>query len=255
MCVAAIAWNAHPRWRLVAIGNRDEYHDRPTAPLAEWDDDSGIIAGRDLVAGGTWLGVGRGGRFALLTNFRAEGYPKPHLASRGALVADWLRGVPIPDGTGMNPFNICLADDRQAWIRTNYPEAEQHELEPGVHGLSNGAFARPWPKTRQLVGALEDWLGGPARDPDLLFTALQAETPLASKARDEEGPEAPYSPVFIRDPLYGTRCGTVVAIARDGSGIITERRFDPRGENIGETRLTFMPPRNGEKFHHVPAPP
>ena len=82
MCVAAIAWLAHPRWRLVAIGNRDEFHGRPTAPLARWD--NGVLAGRDLQAGGTWLGVHADGRFALVTNLRAEGYPNRawHRAAR-----------------------------------------------------------------------------------------------------------------------------------------------------------------------------
>ena len=89
MCVAAIAWLAHPRWQMVAIGNRDEFHGRPTAPLAAWG--NGIAAGRDLEAGGTWLGVSTG-RFGLVTNLRAPGYPRPGMASRGALVTDWLRG-------------------------------------------------------------------------------------------------------------------------------------------------------------------
>lgn len=83
MCVAAAAFRAHPCWRLVLIGNRDEFHERPTAPLARWA--GGIIAGRDLRAGGTWLGVSEEGRAALVTNLRAEGYPQAHLASRGAL--------------------------------------------------------------------------------------------------------------------------------------------------------------------------
>ena len=95
MCVAAIAWRADPRWLLVAIGNRDEFHARPTAPLARWPDGR-VIAGRDLEAGGTWLGVSQG-RFGLVTNLRTPGYPKPELASRGALVTDWLRGqAPAP---------------------------------------------------------------------------------------------------------------------------------------------------------------
>ena len=86
MCVAAIAWHAHPRWRLVAIGNRDEYHARPAAPLALWDDGSGIIAGRDLVGGGAWLGVSEAGRFVLITNRRGFGDPDPARRSRGELV-------------------------------------------------------------------------------------------------------------------------------------------------------------------------
>jgi uncharacterized protein with NRDE domain len=236
MCVAALAWLAHPRWRLVAIGNRDEFHDRPAAPLAKWSSDdeigSGIIAGRDLRAGGTWLGVTTAGRFALVTNFRVPGYPKPGLASRGGLVTGWLEGTDEPDIAAMNPFNLCLADADRARVLTNYPRRELHELDPGVHGLSNGAFHRPWPKTRQLCAGLEAWLQGEAADPAALFAALRAETPEAPKSPDEEGPEAAYSPVFIRDPVYGTRCSTVVLIGRDGTGVIEERSFGPAGHEI-----------------------
>lgn len=229
MCVAALAWLAHPRWRLVAIGNRDEFHERPTAPLAEWNDGSGIIAGRDLRAGGTWLGVTAAGRFALVTNFRVPDYPKPGLASRGALVTGWLEGAGEPDIAAMNPFNLCLADAERARVLTNHPRRELHGLGPGVHGLSNGAFQRPWPKTRQLCAALDTWLKSDAEDPGALFAALRAETPEAPKSPDEEGPEAAYSPVFIRDPVYGTRCSTVVLIGRDGAGRIEERSFNAQG--------------------------
>lgn len=239
MCVAAIAWNAHPRWRLVAIGNRDEFHERPTAPLEEWADGSGIIAGKDLRAGGTWLGVTGTGRFALVTNFRVPGYPKPGLASRGALITDWLKNEPLPDTAAMNPFNLCLADAQSAQVLTNYPEPEWLALAPGVHGLSNGAFARPWPKTRQLAGALEQWLAGEAMDPEPLFAALRAETPQALKAADEDGPEAVYSPVFIRDQIYGTRCSTVVTIDHAGRGTIEERSFDSAGRANGGKAIRF----------------
>lgn len=240
MCVAALAWLAHPRWRLVAIGNRDEFHERPTAPLAEWEDGSGIIAGRDLRAGGTWLGVTAAGRFALVTNFRVPGYPQPGLASRGGLITGWLEGAAEPDIAAMNPFNLCLADAAQARVLTNHPQREVHALAPGVHGLSNGAFQRPWPKTRQLGTALAGWLEGAATDPGALFDALRAETPQAPKDPDEEGPEARYSPVFVRDPIYGTRCSTVVLIGHDGAGRIEERSFDPAGQESGRTAAAWL---------------
>lgn len=239
MCVAAIAWLAHPRWRLVAIGNRDEFHDRPAAPLAQWDDGSGIIAGRDLQAGGTWLGVTAAGRFALVTNFRVPGYPQPGLASRGGLVTGWLKGAAEPDVAAMNPFNLCLVDAARARVLTNHPERGEHALRPGVHGLSNGAFQRPWPKTRQLCGALADWLSGDGKDTEGLFAALRAETPAAPKRPDEDGPEAVYSPVFIHDPVYGTRCSTVVLIDRAGAGLIEERAFDPDGRPSGRALRTI----------------
>lgn len=237
MCVAALAWLAHPRWRLVAIGNRDEYHERPAAPLEAWKDGSGIIAGRDLRAGGTWLGVTGTGRFALVTNFRVPGYPKQGLASRGGLVTGWLQNTAEPDIAAMNPFNLCLADADHARVLTNYPKRELHELEPGVHGLSNGAFHRPWPKTRQLCAALGEWLQTDAEDPAALFAALREQTPAAPKSADEEGPEAVYSPVFIRDPIYGTRCSTVVLIGRDGAGRIEERAFDAQGRANGQRAI------------------
>jgi uncharacterized protein with NRDE domain len=245
MCVAAIAWNAHPRWRLIAIGNRDEYQQRPSAPLAAWDDGSGIIAGKDLQAGGTWLGVTASGRFALVTNFRVEGYPRPGFASRGGLVKGWLKGEDLPDVSAMNPFNICLADRDAAHVLTNHPEREMHPLAPGIHGLSNGAFARPWPKTRQLCADLKDWLSDDAEDFAPLLAALRSEDLHAPKSPDEEGPEAPYSPVFINDPVYGTRCSTVVAIGQDGGGVIVERSFDARGEPSGDVAVKFGAPASG----------
>jgi uncharacterized protein with NRDE domain len=240
MCVAAIAWLAHPRWRLVAIGNRDEFHERPTAPLAQWDDGSEIVAGRDLRAGGTWLGVTAAGRFSLVTNFRVPGYPKPDLASRGGLVTGWLEGAAEPDVGAMNPFNLCLADADRAQVLTNYPQRELHELTPGVHGLSNGAFQRPWPKTRQVCAALSDWLEGAAEDPEALFAALRTETPRAPKSPEEEGPEAAYSPVFIRNPVYGTRCSTVVLIGHHGTGRIEERSFDATGGECARRAINLL---------------
>jgi uncharacterized protein with NRDE domain len=239
MCVAAIAWNAHPRWRLIAIGNRDEFHERPAAPLAEWEDRSGIIAGRDLRAGGTWLGVTGAGRFALVTNFRAPGYPQPGLASRGGLITAWLKDQPLGDTAAMNPFNLCLADAETAQVVTNHPVAERHALEPGVHGLSNGAFARPWPKTQQLCAGLSAWLARDTADPEPLFAALRSETPRAPQAADEDGPELAFSSVFIRNEAYGTRCSTVVMIDRTGAGTIEERSFDSFARANGRTVIGF----------------
>jgi uncharacterized protein with NRDE domain len=240
MCVAAIAWLAHPDWRLVAVANRDEYHERPTAPLAVWP--NGIIAGRDLRAGGTWLGLGGDGRFALVTNFRVPGYPKPEMASRGALVTDWLNGRSQADIATMNPFNLLLAEADSARIVSNYPRPGECRLDPGIHGVSNGAFTRPWPKARRLCEDLSGWLAHDARDLAPLFTALRNEAPFPEADREEDGPEPAYSGVFIRNPVYGTRCSTIVAVARDGLGTIIERRFSPEGEDEGETRLDLRWP-------------
>ena len=242
MCIAAIAWDAHPDWLMILAGNRDEYHARPAAALAAWADDSAIIAGRDLEAGGTWLGISEAGRFALVTNYRAPGYPRPDRASRGKLVIDLLAGREPGPGGAYNPFNLLLAGPQGALLRTNHPGDSHVPLAPGIHGLSNGDFARPWPKTRCLTAALDAWLAGEAQAPAALFAALRDETPPPPAPTPEDGPEAPYSPVFIRNPVYGTRCSTVIAVARDGAGTIVERRFDAQGEPVGETALPFRWP-------------
>ena len=114
MCVAAVAWHAHPRWQLVAIGNRDELHERDSAPLARWAE-SDILAGRDLVGGGTWLGVSETGRFALITNRRGFGDPDPAKRSRGELATALLRGDAVPAPLqSYNAFNVLAAGKRIA---------------------------------------------------------------------------------------------------------------------------------------------
>ena len=240
MCVAALAWAAHPGWLLVAAANRDEYHERPTAPLARWDE--GILAGRDLRAGGTWLGVAEAGRLALVTNYRVAGYPRAELASRGALVTDWLRGGALAEDAAMNPFNLLIADAAGARIVSNWPERSEQPLAPGVHGLSNGAFAQPWPKALRLCNDLAGWLAHDARDLAALFTALRNEAPFPQEDHAGCGPEPAYSGVFIRDPAYGTRCSTLVAVDRAGIGTLIERRFDGAGGLAGETSLSFAWP-------------
>jgi uncharacterized protein with NRDE domain len=237
--VAALAWAAHPRWRLVVAANRDEFHARPTAPLARWD--NGIIAGRDLEAGGTWLGVNDAGRFALVTNFRLPGFPRPGLASRGNLVVDWLLRQPQPDAAAMNPFHLLQVGPEGAAHVTNQPTPHKRLLKPGLHGVSNGHFDQPWPKTQRLSGAVERWLDEDTASPANLFAALADETPLPAEA-DSEGPDVPFSPVFIRNPAYGTRCSTVVLIDALGAGTIIERRFGLGGEPSGETAIPLFWP-------------
>lgn len=240
MCVAAIAWNAHPRWRLVIAANRDEYHDRPAAPLARWTDGSGIIAGRDLSAGGTWLGLTEAGRITLVTNFRVDGYPQPGRPSRGALVTDLLAGTP-PDALPLaayNPFNLLMIDRDGASFLTNHPQPERRPLLPGIHGVSNGALDAPWLKTRRLSTALGAWLASPNDDPNPLFDALTDPTPTTTELT-ADGPLPRFSAIFVNDPVYGTRSSTVIAIDHDGTGRVIERSFTPAGTISEETALVF----------------
>lgn len=243
MCIAVVAYNAHPRWRLVLAANRDEYHARPAASLARWDDGSGIIAGRDLVSGGTWAGLAPG-RLVLVTNYRVPGYPEPHRPSRGALVTALLTGAD-PETADLAPYNPCnlfVATPDVLWFLGNHPQTRRLRLAPGLHGLSNGDFARPWAKTRQLEADVARWLAGPADDTQALFAALAAETPRSVQSRwdPHAGEVEPrLSPVFIRDASYGTRCSTVLMLDAEGKGVITERGFAPDGSVSGEVSLAL----------------
>lgn len=249
MCVLAFAWRAHPRWALVLAGNRDELHARPAAGLARWDAPTGVIAGRDLQSGGTWLGVAEAGRLAVVTNLRGFGAPEPGRLSRGSLVADMLAGEGAAGDParaaldGYNPFNLIVADAGAAWFLTNRPEAERARLAPGLYGLSNGRLDEPWPKTLRLKAALLDWLMAETGAPEDLLG------PLGERALPDVGlhdappsdvPQEPaLSPVFILNPVYGTRCSTVVAIDPQGRGRMIERRYAADGTATGETAVDF----------------
>ena len=257
MCLIAFAWCAHPRYRLVLAGNRDELHARPTAPLAPWKEDGGrLIAGRDLECGGTWLGVTADGeRAAVVTNVRDPGADQER-HSRGWLVLDYLRGDPsvsshahaaalVERAAEYRPFNLLLFDCDEASYVGNHPQPSSVALPEtgGVFALSNGRLDSEWPKTRRLRAALLAWLeteNAALRD---LFAPLADET----RAPDTELPdtgvglerERILSPAFIRGERYGTRASTLVAIAHDGTGEIIERRFGPGGVLEGETVFRF----------------
>lgn len=243
MCVLALAWRASPDWWLVAAGNRDEFHARPALPLARWAE-ADVIAGRDAVGGGTWLGVAEGaGRLAVVTNLRWPGGPDPTKLSRGALVTDLIaRGTAAAEGLERyNRFNLILAEREAAWFVTNGPAPTVAPLPAGLHGLSNGLADVPWPKTRQLKAAVADWMAAGDDRPDGLFAALAEEAPPVPDAAERAAePEPVTSPVFIRDATYGTRCSTVVLVRPDGRGRMIERRFGPDGAPTGESAVAIQ---------------
>ena len=249
MCLIAFGWNVYPRWRLVLAGNRDEFHARPSAPLARWED-APIIGGRDLQAGGTWLGVTGAGRCCVVTNVRDPRDPQQGV-SRGMLATDYLGGSAdarahaqqlLQSAADYRPFNLLTFDARDAFYLGNRPGPRAQAVTPGVHGLSNANFNTPWPKTRALMRHLQDWIDGGGEDDFApLFAALADEHVAPDTQLPDTGVglerERWLSSAFIRGELYGTRASTVVAIAHDGSGVIVERRFGPNGHFDGETML------------------
>ena len=242
MCVLALAWHAHPDWQLVAAGNRDERHDRASAALGRWmarePAKVPVIAGRDLVAGGTWLGLNEDGRFAAVTNVR--GAASDPGKSRGMLVTDMLAGEEPEDLGAYNPFNLIAVEPEGPMFLTNRPQPLRRPLGAGMHGLSNGLLDTLWPKTLRLQAGLANWLAAGGDDIGPLFAALADERPAGTPARDESDAFEPvHSPMFIRGPVYGTRCSTVVTVDAGGRGRIAERRFHADGSPAGETVLRF----------------
>ncbi len=267
MCLIALAWRMHPRYRLILAANRDEFHDRPTLPLAEWQDAPEIFGGRDALHGGSWLAL-RGRRLAAVTNVRRP--PEQDGRSRGALVADFVRGAAdaatamrmlANEATQYRPFNLLMHDGDTLAFASNRPGVAgpgvdggpgfaTRTLDAGIHGVSNGALDAPWPKTAMLMARLGDWVASSAAvvdagdappDLDPLFAAL-ADTTLAADDRLPDTGiglerERFLSPAFIAHPTYGTRASTVVLIADDHAEIV-ERRFGPAGSRLGASRAT-----------------
>lgn len=260
MCLIACAWNVHPSFPLVLVANRDEFHARPTAALAPWDDHPQILGGRDLEAGGGWLAIDRTRpRLAAVTNVREPASPIPR-ASRGRLVSDYLSGdesavgfaeLRRADGDRYGPFNLLLWDGEELVVTTNRLKPRWETLAWGIHGLSNGGIEQPWPKTQRLMARLESWIesvDSRAAEPNLdpLYEALADQHRPDDAALPETGigleRERLLSTAFIRLPGYGTRASQIVLIGRDGRTLFAERRFVDGGVPAGEQRLDFMRP-------------
>jgi uncharacterized protein with NRDE domain len=255
MCLIVFAWRPSHALPLIVAANRDEFHVRPSRGLEAWEDAPQIIAGRDLQAGGTWMGVGAAGRFAALTNIRAPGTPLGE-RSRGELPERYLRGELSPQAyltelTGhlehYSGFNLLVGDAHELWY-LNSTTGTPEQLSAGIYGLSNAALDSPWPKLLRARAALHGCIDAP--EADTLLQLLSDPQPAA----DEELPSTgvPYewekrlSSVFIASPDYGTRASTVLIRRADGSTEIIERRFGPTGA-LGDSRVS-LPPFSSESI-------
>ena len=234
MCLIVLAWRASAAFPLVVAANRDEWRERPAEPARWWSDHPDLLAGRDLQAGGTWMGVTREGRFAAVTNFRDPSDKRSNARSRGGLVTEFLLGSDSPArflsnlsarSHEYNGFNLILGDGASLFYfgsREGTPRA----IEPGVHGLSNHTLDEPWPKvvrgSARMGRALEGVDPAPA-----LFEMLSDR----AGARDEDLPqtgvgvewERRLAPALIVGADYGTRVSTVLAISSSGNVSFEER--------------------------------
>ncbi|MBI1396855.1 MAG: hypothetical protein GC151_12810 [Betaproteobacteria bacterium] len=253
MCLVVFALDVHPDIPVLIAANRDEFHRRPAAAAHRWPDRCDVVGGRDLEQGGTWFALSRHGALAIVTNFRDPGHRVDAPRSRGNLVRDFVSdpGTParaylagrLRAGDTYNGFNLVAADHTGVWYGSNRG-AGPRQLGRGIWGLSNHFLDTPWPKVTSLKAAVTAALSSEA---DVLrermFEALSSVVLPPDHDLPETGVglerERMLSPAFIRSADYGTRCSTVVTIARDGNTVLVERSHDADGNLTGTNTIRW----------------
>jgi uncharacterized protein with NRDE domain len=255
MCLILIARDAHPDYALIVAANRDEFYDRPTSSAARWTDAPDVLGGRDLQAGGTWLGIDRAGRFAAVTNYRQGQREADAPRSRGLLVSEFLASRVATrahvervssEADLYNGFNLIVGDPGELFYFSNRG-SPAHSLAPGIYGLSNHLLDTPWPKVSATKGALKVLL---TRESTELVPRLFDLVAYRRRAEDELLPrtgvslewERLLSAAFIVSDGYGTRSSTVVLVGRDGRIVFEERTFSEGGRPAGTVRSEFAGP-------------
>jgi uncharacterized protein with NRDE domain len=260
MCLIVVAWRARADLPLVVAANRDEWRERPAAPARWWPEHPELLAGRDLQAGGTWMGVTRAGRFAAVTNYRDPSDKRASARSRGGLVTEFLLGVDSPArflsnlsarAHAYNGFNLILGDGASLFYYGSR-EGTSRAIVPGVYGLSNHLLDEPWPKVtfarREMHAALED------TDPlPRLFEMLSNDASAADVQLPHTGVgvewERRLSAALITGDDYGTRASTALTIASSGEVALEERTRDARGRVTGTVSERFRLSERGVLLH------
>ena len=250
MCLIAIAWQARRDLPLLVAANRDEWRDRPAKPAHWWPERPELLAGRDLQAGGTWMGITRGGRFAAVTNFRDPSEKRSTARSRGTLVTEFLVGTDSPArflsnlsarAHEYNGFNLILGDGASLFYYGSR-EGQPRAIEPGVHAISNHVLDEPWPKVVAARDAMELALAD--EEPmAVLFDLLSSTTKPSDDALPKTGVgldwERRLSSALITGVDYGTRASTVLAVTGGGEAIFEERTRGVDGSVISDVSESF----------------
>ena len=247
MCLIAWNWQPDSQQPLLLIANRDEFYARPTAPL-DWWQDAPILAGRDLQAGGTWLGVSRNGRLAALTNHRDPANVRADAPSRGELVSGFLQSEVIAEdylnelagrAADYNPFNLLVFDGARL-MGLESRHAKVITLQPGIGAVSNADFLTPWPKLSRLSGDLQKLLAQAHPSDAELLALLHNPTPALDADLPATGIpielERALSAAFVALPDYGTRASSVVRFEARHISFL-EQSFDAHSSN-GSRQIT-----------------
>ena len=237
MCLIIFAYKSHPKYKFIFAANRDEFYDRPTKQADYWNDHPELLAGKDLQAGGTWVGITKQGRFAAVTNYRDLKNIKEDAPSRGMLTLDFLNNNISaekyyekikPSLQDYNCFNLILGSiDELFYFSTHLNGIKK--LEPGIYGLSNAELNTDWPKVKKSKDVLSILLKNDEVHPWELLSILND----TRKAKEEDLPdtgvgmewEKILSPIFIQSPKYGTRCSTAVVADIENNFRFAEKTF------------------------------
>jgi len=258
MCLIVLARHYHPRYPLVVVANRDEFHGRPAAQAHWWSDAEGILAGRDLQAGGTWMGVDRRGRFAAVTNYR-EGAHAAAPRSRGDLPLDFLRDTVAPyaylqdvssRASLYGGFSLLVGSVGELFYFSNRQKLIQ-TVDPGIHTLSNHVLNTPWPKAELARLKLGHALLAPQLEVEDLLAVLADRQPFEDHELPTTGVgielERVLSPPFILGDEYGTRCTSVYMVDARGRATYAEQSFLPGGKSTGLVLYEFEVPVIGAR--------
>ena len=250
MCLISFAFQYHPDYPLLVVANRDEFHARPSAQLDFWEEYPQLLAGRDLVAGGTWLGLTRHGRFAAITNHRNPPNTPATPRSRGMLTLDFLVGRATPmdyltelaqEGDRYAGFNVLVGTPSEMAYFSNI-EGQARRLAPAVYGLSNGTLDSDWPKQRHAREGLIDLVASPV-DHKAMAAIVAGRDPAPDAQLPDTGvglaQERALSSAFINLPGYGTRATTTLSISTQGEVQMTEQRFSEGGQAAGASEFSF----------------
>lgn len=251
MCVLFVAWKTREDAPLIVAANRDEFHERPTVPATYWDDAPHLIAGRDLQAGGTWMGVSRNEKWAAVTNLRKPEWMS-HKAekSRGDLVSSFLTGAETPeeaasrivaDRTAYGGFNLLLGD-KNTLAYVSREEDTIRMLPPGLYGLSNGSLDEPWPKVANGRRSFAAWASSDLDVADGLLLLRNTDLPpddMLPSTGVDLSLERLLASIFIDGDTYGTRASTLLIWRKDGNNTFVERTFGPQGKPGELTHIPF----------------
>ncbi|MDX2305337.1 MAG: NRDE family protein [Microscillaceae bacterium] len=237
MCLIGFNWKNHATYKLILLANRDEFYQRKTAAAHFWEDYPGILAGRDLEAGGTWMGIHTQGRFTALTNYRDLKNLKAAAPSRGDLTVNFLKTdispklyleQIAPQADAYNGFNLLVGTLDELYYFSNY-ENKIRGLKPGLYGLSNHLLDTPWYKVQKIKDKLSEELQKDSIDIEMLLKALyDLEKPKTAQIQQTGLPqeqEKMLSSVFIESPHYGTHASSIWLLDYDNRLTFIERRY------------------------------